>query len=52
MKEYEMNGTCNVEIEYEKCIQKLVGKPGRNTPRVCLGLIVVDLQREVACKVK
>jgi hypothetical protein len=50
--EDDMGGTCNAEMEDEKCVQKLVGKSERKTPRVCLGLIVVDLQREIACNVK
>jgi hypothetical protein len=47
-----MYGTCNVSMEDEKCVQKLVGKSERKTPRVCLGLGVGGLQRETACNVK
>jgi hypothetical protein len=47
-----MDGTCNAEIEDETCVQKLVGKIERKTPRVCLVLVVVSLQIEIACNVK
>ena len=52
IKEDEMDGTCNAEIEDETCVQKLVGKIERKTPRVCLVLVVVSLQIEIACNVK
>jgi len=38
-----MEGTCNAEMEDEKCVQKLVGKSERKTPRVCLAPGVGDL---------
>jgi hypothetical protein len=47
-----MDGTCNADMEGEKCVQKLAGKPERKTPRVCIGLGVGGLQREIVCNVK
>jgi hypothetical protein len=47
-----MDGTCNAEMEDEKCVQKLVGKSERKIPRVCLGLSVGELQREIVCNIK
>jgi hypothetical protein len=52
MKEAEMDGTCNAEMESEKCVQKVVEKTERKTPRVFQSLVAGDLQREIACNVK